>query len=137
MATVNDLLAALKVLWDADATLSSISGPYFGAKPPELSTGFPYAVVELRQSNLVKYTNRDEIWSATIRLSVYNTTPELIGTAIGLMSTALSSANLPAMTPTGTTVAKGRITGEEMEREDKGVHRGTLVLDYTWAKPRA
>lgn len=136
MATALDaLLAAMKVKWDASASLNGINGPYRKRKPPNLQIGFPYAIIEDGAANLDFYTCPNEYWTCPISLVIYQSTPELCAAAAALIDAVFNSDAL-ALTISGGSLVKRRKIGESYSEDDKAVQSCRLDYEFQVSKNR-
>ena len=129
------LLKALKVTWDANAaTLSGLNGPYRGEKPPDLTVGFPYVVVEAA-CKLRAWTCLKEYYDADVHFWVYHTTPELTATHLTTIKAVFDPENASIVLSTGDLVQK-RPQETKYKREDKDVWRGSAPYSFIVSRPR-
>ena len=147
MANTDDplaiLVAALKVVWDANsATLSGIDGFYWDSKPPEPSVGFPYCIMKAPDSILDQMTCLSELWDHEITFWVYDRTPELCKTSINKIKAVFdpdsltNGAGASTLSLSAGTVLGHRAVRAGYEEQDLDVWRGKARYDFKTSKTR-
>lgn len=134
--SLHELIKGLKTLWDAESSLSTINGPYRHQKPPNLSIGFPYVVVDDQGSDLLGYTCQSQIWIHRIIFRVFHRTPELAAASLALIRAVFDSDSLSLTLASGHSFISCRPTTIAYEDKDKEVESAETAYEFQMNQTR-
>lgn len=132
--TAADILAAIKVVWDAATPLAGLPITR-DEESVRSSPTYPYCVITTPVSVRERTTNTSEVWRHVFEFAVYATTAAIVEGWVDKIATALDAASYSLGSGKGSVVRRRRMA-EAYGSDDKAVWRGGITYEVLRQKAK-